>query len=57
MRVKARSDTSRVWLVAYIPATPSLTARAEASLRRMLETAPVAALHALAFSGAPASGA
>jgi DNA/RNA-binding domain of Phe-tRNA-synthetase-like protein len=57
VRVKARGDTSRVWLVAYMPTSPSLTGRAEASLRRMLETAPVATLHALAFSGAPVSAA
>lgn len=52
IRVKARGDTSRVWLVAYMPQLPSLTERAEASLRRMLEQSPVATLEGLAFSGA-----
>lgn len=51
VRVKAREDTTRVWLVAYMPADANLGQRAEAALRRMSDEAPVAMLHGVAFSG------
>lgn len=45
VRVKVRDDSTRVWLVAYMPSEPDISRRAVDTLRRMIAAAPVAALH------------
>ncbi len=49
-RVKVRGDTSRAWLVAYMPAEPNISELAVATLRRMLEEAPFARIHNVGIS-------
>lgn len=51
VRVKVREDSSRVWLVAYMPADPDIAARAVAALQRIIAAAPVAAMHGVEVSG------
>jgi DNA/RNA-binding domain of Phe-tRNA-synthetase-like protein len=41
-RVKVRSETRRAWLVAYLPAGIVTPERADAALREILDSAPVA---------------
>ena len=50
-RVKVRDDSSRVWLVAYLPAETEAPARAEEAFRRILSEAPIATLHQLSLTG------
>ena len=49
-RVKVRDDTSRAWLVAYMPADPDIAEAAIATLRRMIEDAPIAMIHDVGVS-------
>jgi DNA/RNA-binding domain of Phe-tRNA-synthetase-like protein len=46
VRVKVRDDSSRVWLVAYMPRGTGVDERAGATLEAFLAQAPVATLRA-----------
>lgn len=50
VRVKVREDSTRIWLVAYMPSEPDISSRAIATLKRMVEAAPVATLHGVTTS-------
>lgn len=51
VRVKVRPDSSRVWLVAYMPAAQLTAECGETALRTLLEAAPVAKLWAAGVTG------
>jgi len=55
VRVKVREDTTRVWLVAYVPAEVVEAGCAEAALRWLLAAAPVATMHAVGTTGGRAA--
>ncbi len=50
VRVKVRDDSSRVWLVAYMPRGTGVEERAGATLESLLARAPVATLRAWAIT-------
>lgn len=44
-RVKVRDDTTRAWLVAYMPSETEVSTRAEPTLNSMLAEFPIARIH------------